>query len=88
MKVVTENVNRKMVPENSKVISLVLQKKHKREVNAVIINFLYLNIRVLGDGWNRTMKLEQLEELGKQDAILLSETKCKTRLDPLGKLAF
>jgi len=88
MKVATENVNRKMVPENSKVISLVLQKKPKREVNAVMINFLYLNIRVLGDGWNRTMKLEQLEELGKQDAILLSETKCKTRLEPLGKLAF
>jgi len=50
MKVVTENVNRKMVPENLKLISLVLQKKPKREVNAVMINFLYLNIRVLGDG--------------------------------------
>lgn len=53
-----------------------------------MINFLYLNVRMLGDGWNRTMKLEQLEELGKQDAILLSETKCKTRFEPLGKLAF
>ena len=64
------------------------KKNSKREVNEVMINFLYLNIRVLGDGWNRTMKLKQLEELGKQDAILLSETKCKTRLEPLGKLAF
>jgi hypothetical protein len=50
-----------MVPENLKVILLVLQKKIKKEVKVVIINFLYLKVRVLGDGWNRTMKQEHLE---------------------------
>ena len=64
MKVATENAIKQLAPDKIEIISHALQRKPKREIKPVMIHFMYLNIRVLGDGWNRTLKLEQLEELG------------------------
>lgn len=63
-------------------------KFKKKEANPVVVNCIYWNTRGLGDGFKRHLTLEQLEELGKSEVTLLSETKCKTKLEIVGKQTF
>ena len=48
----------------------------------VTVNIAYLNIRKLGDGPMRAIKLDLLEQqIGRlPEVMLLSETKCETKL--------
>jgi hypothetical protein len=48
----------------------------------VALELLYWNFRCLGDDWKRSLTLETLNLIsGTTDTILLTETKCKKKLE-------
>ena len=54
-----------------------------------MVKIAYWNTRCLNDGYKWTQTLETLEELDfKPNVNLLSETKCKTKIELSDKMAF
>ena len=66
-----------------------MAKKAVAKAKPVMIQLLYWNVRCLGDDWKQALTLENLNSINKNtDVTMLSETKCKKKLDILGKNAF
>jgi hypothetical protein len=56
----------------------------------VKVTLAYLNTRHLGDDWPRAEKLEDISDTLQvtPDVLMLSETKCKTKVELIDKLSF
>lgn len=71
----------KLVPKYSKRV-----KNYFQETSDILIKVAYLNIRCLGDGSLRSIKLDlNQEELSlKPDVLLMEETRCQTKRSQMG----
>lgn len=55
--------NKKIVTESVRVIEHVIVPRPKKKAEQVLVKSAYLNIRCLGDGCNRSLKLDSLASL-------------------------
>ena len=83
---------RSLATESARVLAAVLgaNDRKPKEAKEATFTVAYLNTRVLGDGWSRAEKLDAISDAleNKTHVTMLSETKCKTKLELPGQLAF
>ena len=83
------DAKKKIESESARVIGHVILPRPKKKAEQVLVKVAYWNIRSLGDGCNRSLKLDSLASLEiNPQVLLLSETKMKTKLELNDSLTF